>query len=278
MSGSLPSSGAPSLSGMEEQTVAFQLGKSGRDPAPSTGVLQISYHLGRLGEAMRCGELLLGYLDELIQDEDLLAGIEAAVGPVKAFKTKQFRSVFEMRLYRILLYVVLRAVKPQLAIETGVLHGLTTAFLLRALERNEHGRLISIDLPSYPHSGPSNKDGYDQVLPAGKQPGWAVNKLRHAERWDLRLDASTVVLPSLGQSVEGLGFFVHDSEHTFKTMWFELDWAWERLVKGGVLVCDNIEASTAFHEYARRVARDAMTFPAPDLHKHECPRFALIIK
>jgi predicted O-methyltransferase YrrM len=176
------------------------------------------------------------------------------------------------------LYAVVRASKPKIAIETGVLHGLTTAFLLRALEKNGHGKLISIDLPSYPVSGPSNKDGYNAVLPVGKDPGWVVSKARHGKRWDLRLQASTDVLPALGSVADELGFFLHDSDHTFETMWFEMDWAWDRLVDGGVLVCDNIEASTAFYEFARRVDRDPLVFPAPDSKVHEAPRFALLTK
>jgi predicted O-methyltransferase YrrM len=252
--------------------------RQGRAAAPSPGILQLTYHLGRLGEAMQCGELLLGFLDELVRDEALLEQIEKAVAPVGSWQTKHFQSVFEMRLYRILLYAVIRATKPEVAIETGVLHGLTTAFLLRALELNGKGRLISVDLPSYPAERPANNDGYNAFLPPGMQPGWVVDKARHGKRWDLRMDASTVVLPALGPDSDGLGFFLHDSDHTFKTMWFELDWAWEHLVDGGVLVCDNIEASTAFQEFARRVDRDAMIFPAPDLRTHEAPRFALIVK
>ena len=34
--------------------------------------------------------------------------------------------------------------------------------------------LISIDLPSTPETGPSNNDGYDDVLPIGQSPGWVV--------------------------------------------------------------------------------------------------------
>ena len=263
---------------LEERASHFDMLGIRRDAAPAPGILQASYHLGRLGEAMQCGELLLGFLDELVQDDALLTQIEAAVAPVAGWKTKRFQSVFEMRLYRILLYAVMRATKPTVAIETGVLHGLTTAFLLRAIELNGCGKLISIDLPSYPADGPSNKDGYQAVLPIGKQPGWVVNNAQHGARWDLRLDASTKVLPSLGGDAAGLGFFLHDSDHTFKTMWFELSWAWDHLVEGGVLICDNIEASIAFQEFARRVDRDAMTFPAPDLRVHEGARFALIVK
>ncbi len=261
----------------DEAPAKFLGARMQRSIPPDAGVLQIIYHLGRLGEAMRCGELMLGFLTELMNDEALLQEIERAVAPVPTWTTKHFSSVFDMRLYRILLYAILRATKPKVAIETGVLHGLTSAFLLRALERNGDGRLISVDLPSYPVEGPSNQDGYNAVLPHGLQPGWIVAK-RHEKRWDLKLDASTNVLPSLGNQADGLGFFLHDSEHTFQTMWFELDWAWERLEENGVLVCDNIEASTAFVEFARRVDRDTLVFPAPDSRPHYAPRFGLLIK
>ena len=250
-----------------------------RSNPPQLGVIQAIYHVGRLAESMRCGEHLLEHLYELIADEEIIATIEASVAPIDSFQTKHFESLFDFRLYRIILYAVMRATKPKLAVETGVLHGLTTIFLLRALERNGVGKLVSIDLPSYPATGPSNRDGYNAVLPHGKQPGWVVPATGSlAARWDLRLGSSRDLLPSLANEIDEIGFFCHDSDHTFSTMWFELEWAWERLAKGGALVCDNIEASLAFQEMSRRVGQTPMMFPAPDSRVHEGPRFGVIFK
>jgi hypothetical protein len=241
------------------------------------GVLQTIFHVGRLAEFMRCGELLLDPLIELSADTELIGMVETAVAPIEGWKTKSFESVFDFRLYRIVLYALLRATTPQIVIETGVLHGLTTIFLLRALERNEAGRLISVDFPSYPETGPSNKDGYFAVLPVGREPGWIVPASRFPN-WDLQIGRSRDVLLTLGRDLEQIDFFCHDSEHTFSTMWFELNWAWERLRPGGILLCDNIEATTAFADFTRRVSRPPLVFPSPDSGMHEAPRFGLICK
>jgi predicted O-methyltransferase YrrM len=45
------------------------------------------------------------------------------------------------------LYALLRELRPDVAVETGVCNGVSTAFLLLALDRNAHGALHSIDLP-----------------------------------------------------------------------------------------------------------------------------------
>src|SRR5215212_1124160 len=45
------------------------------------------------------------------------------------------------------LYAVLRQLRPEVAVETGVANGFSTAFALLALERNGTGHLHSVDLP-----------------------------------------------------------------------------------------------------------------------------------
>jgi hypothetical protein len=241
------------------------------------GVVQNIFHLGRFAEATGRGETVFLALRELMDDKELIQMLENSVAPIDQWKTKKFESLFDFRLYRILLYVALRTSPPSVAIETGVLHGMTTLFMLRALEKTGSGRLISIDLPSYPDDGPSNKDGYFATLPKGKIPGWTVPDGKYAN-WDLRLESSRTALPQLAKELNGIDFFLHDSEHTFSTMWFELNWAWENLKPGGQLFCDNTEASTAFFDFARRVDRVPLLFPAPDRATHEPPRFGVIFK
>ncbi len=112
----------------------------------------------------------------------------------------------------------MRELRPAVFIETGVLHGMLSAFVLEAMRVNGHGRLISIDLPSYPESGPANVDGYQGMLPPGRQPGWLVpDELR--DRWDLRLGRSLELLPAAIADAAGeLDVFLHDSDHTHETM------------------------------------------------------------
>ncbi|HEU4657914.1 MAG TPA: class I SAM-dependent methyltransferase [Capillimicrobium sp.] len=235
------------------------------------GVEVGSYHLGRLAAFL--GADLLGALDEL-HDGDLLRRMEAQLAGEPTWQTKRFGSVWDLRLYRIGLYALVRATRPGVFVETGVLHGLTSAFLLEALERNGEGRLLSVDLPSYAETGPANADGYDATLPPGREPGWAVpDDLRG--RWDLHLGASLEVLPRALPS-GGIGAFLHDSEHTEATMRGELELAWEALRPGGLLICDNALDTTAFEDFCRRVVREPLMLPAPDLRPAKEVRWGLI--
>src|SRR5258707_4516511 len=54
-------------------------------------------------------------------------------------------------------YAITRAIKPRLVVETGVCYGVTSAYILRALDVNQRGALHSIDLP------PLGKDGDKHV-------------------------------------------------------------------------------------------------------------------
>ena len=210
----------------------------------------------RLGDAAQ-------FIEELVADASLIRGIEACVRDEPGFRTKTWSSPLELGVFRATLYALLRSIKPARAIESGVLHGLTSAFMLNALERNGHGRLTSIDLPSFFETGPSNQDGFADTLPRGRRSGWAVPAYLQG-RWDLRLGSSRDLLAEC-LTGEPVGLFLHDSEHTYDTMWFELSTAWPALMSGGFLVCDNVDTSTAFFDLCRSVGQ-APFIVAQDRH------------
>lgn len=247
------------------------------DQLHSSGITQNIFHIGRFAEWRKCGELALNYLDELLSDRELMDMVEEAVAPIPTWQTKNFESLFQFRLFRILLYIVLRVERPAIVVETGVLHGMTTLFLLRALERNGGGRLVSIDLPSYSESGPSNQDGYVATLPTGCEPGWMVPRKRYPN-WQLKLGSSFDVLPDLHDEIGTVDLFCHDSDHTFPVMWFELDWAWRNIGDHGLIVCDNIEANTAFSDFGRKIGREGISFPGPDTQVASPGRFGMFCK
>ena len=108
---------------------------------------------------------------------------------------------------RLLWYLVARATKPRLIVETGIFDGLGSLMLLRALERNAQdgveGRLVSIDID-----------------PAA---GWLVPD-HLTERWepicgDIFQDLEPVLA---GRPVDLL---IHDSVHTEEFQRFEFDLA-----------------------------------------------------
>lgn len=135
-------------------------------------------------------------------------------------------------------YAVARAVRPEAAFETGVCYGVTSAFLLQAMNVNQRGHLQSIDLP------PLGKDADAFV-------GWLVpSKLR--ERWTIHRGTSARLLPPLLSEKGAIDLFVHDSLHTYANMANELRIAWPAIRAGGVLIADDVEGNSAFLELSKR--------------------------
>ena len=241
-----------------------------------TGIEQGSYFLGLLSSKLGSRDLL-GYLDEL-HGSTLPRSFEAIVADEPTFDTKRFDSVWQLRLYRVWVYCLVRELKPKVVIETGVLHGMTSAFVLEALTHNGgDGRLISVDLPSYAETGPVNVDGYTGTLPPGREPGWLVpDDLRH--RWDLRIGASLDVLPGVLEEAGEIDVFLHDSDHTYETMTGEFELAWPRIRPGGALIADDTTDNSAFADFCARVQREPLLFPNPNEVPHDEARCGLILR
>jgi len=216
------------------------------------------YYLGVLKEYLE-REHLLEYLYEIIEERAILDNLEKAVKDVDFFRTKTWNSIFELGLYRILNYVLVRALKPKVFLETGILHGLTTDYILEGFSKNGSGRLISIDYPSYFESGPSNKDGYNDTLPPNKEPGWVVNP-KNRPYWQMILGKSLEEMPSILKENQ-IDIFLHDSEHTYENMTGEFNLVWEYIKKGGILICDNIDNNDAFSDFCKKVDRKPLLFP-----------------
>lgn len=170
------------------------------------------------------------------------------------------------------LYRLLRELKPLRAVETGVCNGVSTAFLLLALERNGTGELHSIDLPEVAGQEYESGTFWDgkggAVIPPGREAGWMVPEhLR--KRWRLVLGRSQDELPGLLERVESIDFFMHDSEHSYECMSFEFEQAWEAMNEGGALVADDVNVNSAWEEFTTRVGRRSQPLG---------PKLALIVK
>jgi hypothetical protein len=131
-----------------------------------------------------------------------------------------------------------RHLRPRHVVETGVARGLSSRFILEALERNGGGHLWSIDLP--------------QLLEPelNEQVAVAVDRrLRH--RWSYIQGSSRRRLPKLLDSLGQIELFVHDSRHTEYNVRFELAQAWSRLEPGGIAVADDIDVNWGFRSFTR---------------------------
>ncbi len=225
----------------------------------------VSGHLAELGTWLAL-PALERRAEELAGRDELLASIEAAVAEVDFFRTKHWDGLLRLGLYRACQYALARALGAKAIVETGVLHGLSSAFLLQGLADNAAGgKLVSIDYPSTFEAGPSNQDGFVETLPPDLGSGWIVaDELR--EYWDLRLGMSTELLAPVVAKLGAIDLFVHDSDHSYDTMTFEFETIWPALRSGGILLADNIDVNTSFFDFSRSVGRQPYVMPVDPDH------------
>ena len=168
------------------------------------------------------------YRRELLDDDEFLGHLERNLGQARGGS----RWAAE-------LYVVVRATRPQVVVETGVASGVSSAHILRALAANGSGTLHSIDLPNVQHGS---------GLPAGRPTGWIVpNALR--SRWNLTLGDSRTLLPSLLRTLDRVDLFFHDSDHSYENMSFEFEQAFPKVEHGGLILSDDSDLHPAWDDF-----------------------------
>jgi hypothetical protein len=175
------------------------------------------------------------------QLDELMVNISALLG-TKGLSTGRYTygwySDAESSLCRAVWCVALHN-RPEVVIETGVAHGITSRVVLEALGRNDQGHLWSIDLP-HP---------LDQQLHA--ETGAAVTDGCRS-RWSYLEGSSKQRLPPLIADVGHVEMFIHDSLHTAKNTMFEMEQAASAMPVGGVMLVDDIGSHRGFTTFAER--------------------------
>ena len=132
------------------------------------------------------------------------------------------------------LYLLVRALKPDIFVETGVSGGESSTFILQAMEDNKKGKLYSIDFPQA-----IVEKGLTTISPEGTSSGWLIpDYLKH--RWDLTLGKSEDILLPLLKKLGKIDIFFHDSLHTYDHMLFEYNTCWDYIKHNGILISDDI--------------------------------------
>lgn len=123
-------------------------------------------------------------------------------------------------------YAIIKLLQPELVVETGVGAGVSSWTILKAMDENNKGKLISIDLPT-PNT---------ELLP---QVGYLVpSELRY--RWDLRTGSSQRFLPLILEEMTEIDVFLHDSRHSYSNQLLEYQTAWPYIRSGGMLISDDV--------------------------------------
>lgn len=134
------------------------------------------------------------------------------------------------------IWCITRHTRPCNVVETGVAHGVTSRFILEALDKNGDGHLWSIDRPPLLH---------EQLH---SEIGCAVDP-RDRKRWSYIRGSSRRRLPGVLAELGEIDLFVHDSLHSEQNVRFEMESAWAVLREGGALVVDDIDANAGFHAF-----------------------------
>lgn len=136
------------------------------------------------------------------------------------------------------LYLVVRAARPRVVVQTGGRYGASSAHILSALARNGVGHLHSIGLP---HG--TDRPSHDTLVPA---------ELRG--RWSLHPGDTRRELPRLLERLSSVNLFYHDSMHTSDHMTWELQTALPYLTPGGTLASHDARIANGLRESLRRNA------------------------
>ena len=228
---------------------------------------------------------------ETVTWEDALRDLEARLGPVAEVLEEPALAEVEQNTRRLLgeirdkdpfsprwaadsllarcCYLVCRLLVPAVVVETGVAYGVSSAFILKALDENGRGVLHSVDLPPL-------RRRYNEFW------GIAADEAL-GSRWTIHRGSSRRVLPELLEGVGNVDLFLHDSLHTRRNMRREFGAVWPRLRARGVILADDVERNRVFGELRRknpalwRVVRDVQERP---LHAKALPRttFGIAVK
>ncbi len=185
-----------------------------------------------------------GWLDEVEHDEllreVLTAGLASSNRRGLADRTVRYGR-------RIGWYALIRAIKPEHVVETGVDKGLGSCIIAAAMLRNHEeghsGRLSALDIN--PDAGYLIAPPYDEVV-------------------DLVLGDSLRTIPALSRPVD---LFIHDSWHSVDHETAEFGLIEKQLADDAILLTDNAAETDVLVRHAERTGRRFLYFDeTPDGH------------
>jgi cephalosporin hydroxylase len=150
-----------------------------------------------------------------------------------AIPTRKLLNMHGPLKYQDMVYVMIRALKPDLVFETGVRYGVCTTHVLAAMHINCRGLLVSCD-PMYD----SQRQAQDRIHELVQTP------LEYFDHWKFMPGKSSEWLPEMLKKHSAPNIFIHDSDHGWENMSWELDYMFEAMKKEqwsehGTIICDD---------------------------------------
>lgn len=135
------------------------------------------------------------------------------------------------------LYFLCRLIKPKNIVETGVAYGISSLYILNALEKNNSGKLYSIDSIFRPWQT-------TQMIGAAIPDNLKI-------RWSLSIGKSTEKLDKVFKEAIETDIFIHDSLHTYQNMMFEFNLAAKKIKKNGLIISDDVIGNDSFYDFSK---------------------------
>jgi len=176
------------------------------------------------------------YRDELMADEFLKEAALQAMGTDREDATGS--NVLNRENYVTNYYALIRENRPKIVIETGTAEGRLTSWVLSAMYKNNHGKLLSIDIP--PQEGKLTMT----TSLAREKVGCFIPE-RYRDRWEYHTGDAKKLLPKLLLENE-VDIFIHDSLHTRTHMLFEYNCARALMRPGTIIISHDILWNKAF--------------------------------
>ena len=157
-----------------------------------------------------------------------------------------------------ILYPIIRIIKPNVVVETGVNLGLTSAVILTALEHNhQESKLFSIDDPiiketPYSVTKEELKVMNEKRVEYLKKYGGYYVPQNLKKNWEMIWGRTEEKLPDLVSKLDGIDLSVHDGGAKYYEKKMEFDTIYPKLKKGGLLISSDLhfkdEGGKAFGE------------------------------
>ena len=141
----------------------------------------------------------------------------------------------------VIYYALIRELCPEVVVETGTATGSMTAYILAALNRNESGSLISIDIP--PVKGMLTMNLSLSCEDIGY---WIPDAYRN--RWRYLEGDAKLLLPKV-LADEDVDVFIHDSLHTRSHMMFEYSVARALMKMDALIASDDVLWNNSFDDF-----------------------------
>ncbi|MCL5099847.1 MAG: class I SAM-dependent methyltransferase [Candidatus Marsarchaeota archaeon] len=130
----------------------------------------------------------------------------------------------------LVIYAIIRKTMPKTVLETGVANGASTYIILSALNKNKKGHLVSTEI---------RKDVGQLLIGISKR------------RWRLMVGNPKTVFRDTLKRLGKVDIFLHDSDHSYKTMMYEYTTVFDKLSRNGLILSDDVNGNAAFMQFSQ---------------------------